>query len=359
MPIHTELTVLLVLVMLMFAQTSCAKHNPNIYPLDKAYYREASLQKELKALADQYPQEAKLHIIGYSGTDKKPIYALQIQTDLQRTPVLVIGQHHGDEVIGVQIAMALAKQLLEQPDNSRIRQLKDAYAFWIVPTLNPEAFRIVTSGKFEWKRKTNTDTNKNRKLDLLTDGVDINRNYPTFWSVGLPLPEYHPYYRGASPASEAEVQALLKLAELVRFRYLFSYHSSVTGTFNEKIYLPWQNRSDKSNRIDFDRMRDLADLYASAVTKDYAPGTYLVHPGQTSKLGNSRNHFYYEYGTFAYDIEVGGIDAGGVSVIHPKADIMQSIVSKHISALEQALLYANAEMWFSSPEPEYKSKNLQ
>lgn len=330
----------IMLIVLPFAQLSCVKANPNIYPLDKAYYREAGLLRDLQALEQQSPQNVELQTIGVSSHEQKPIYALQIQTDLDRIPVLIVGQHHGDEVLGIQIAMSFAKQLVQNNKDDKIRQLLDTYAFWIIPTLNPEGWQVVSSGQYQWKRKNNTDTNGNSKLDFKTDGVDLNRNYPTFWELDNPLPEHSPFYRGTEPANQSEIMAIQELASTLQFKYMFSYHSSFTGTYNEKVYLPWQDKGSRKVSGDFEQMRELGEVYCSSVKRDYSSAYYRLHYGATSQLGNSRNYFYYHWGAFAYDIEVGGVNKDGISVIHPVAEVMQRTVSRNVSALIKTLIYA-------------------
>lgn len=331
---------LIIFVLLVTPRLASAKRIANIFPLPQSYSNEASIQKDLQQLSKENPETVKLHIIGKTAQENRTIYALQIQTDISRIPVLIVGQHHGDEVIGVEIAMLLAKQLCysQAPE---INQLLDKYSFWIIPTLNPEGYNIVTSGKHEWKRKNNTDTNKNGKLDVKTDGVDLNRNYPTFWNLDKPLPESHLYYKGKAPASEKEVKAIIELASIHRFKYAFFYHSSVSGNLSEKIFLPWQNKRNKAISKDFKSMRELTEFYAANVPKDYKTGTYSVHAGNTSRLGNARNHFYYEYGTFAFDIEVCGKSIFGVGIVHPDAATKDKIVRKNMQAIIKTLLHTN------------------
>jgi hypothetical protein len=325
-------------VLLLLPQVSCSKRLRNIYPLPKGYYNLSRLEKDLNSLYTEHSELASLKILGRTATGNNPIYALQIQTGLDRIPVLAVGQHHGDEVVGVEIALELARHLLENPANAKVRDLLDRYSFWIVPTLNPDGYDIVTSGKFEWKRKNNTDTNHNGKLNIKTDGVDLNRNYPLFWKLDKPLPESSPYYKGKSPASEAEVQAIMELASLVRFKYAFFYHSSVSGMYSEKIYLPWQDAGDKELDDEFSALHQFASDYATSVDKDYGAGTYSVHPGNTSKIGNSRNYFFYEYGTWAMDIEVCGTNQAGIGIIHPTAAMKDKVVQKNVRAIISNLL---------------------
>ncbi|MFO7659711.1 MAG: M14 family metallopeptidase [Candidatus Cloacimonadaceae bacterium] len=305
----------------------------NVYPLPKSYYNEAKLNSQLKAWAKDNPHLVRLHTIGYSEADKKPIQALQIQSDLDREPVLLVGQVHGDEVLGVEFVMAFVRQLLTQPQDEKVRTVLSKYSLWIVPTLNPDAYHVVTSGKYKWKRKNNNDTNLNGKLNVKTDGVDLNRNFPTFWHLDNGQPQKGAYYKGIAPASESETKALLELAELIRFKYAFFYHSSVTGTYSEKIFIPWQDLRNQDIADDFVKMRELIETYAAMVPKDYLPGHYEVHPNNTSRVGNARNHFFYEWGTYAYDIETGGVTAKGKSIVHPPAAQRDKIVRKNLAAL--------------------------
>jgi hypothetical protein len=318
-----------------------ARQNANVYPLEKQYYRMNTLAADLTDLAAKCSGTASLVTLGVTQAGNNPIYALHIQRGEDRIPVLIIGQHHGEEVLGVEIAMGFAKKLLLHCDDASVRNLLGKYSFWIIPTLNPDAWDIVTSGRFQWKRKNNTDTNNNGKLDMEADGVDLNRNYPTFWEEESPFPPSSPFYRGPFPASENEVKALLKLTSEVSFRYAFLYHSSIRGTLGETIYLPWQDFKDKSIARDFLAMRRLAKVYAASVPKDYSRGNYKVYSGNTSKLGNARNYLFYEKRAYAFDIEVGGVGNLGTGIIHPEEDRLETIIQKNIRGLLTALQMAN------------------
>jgi hypothetical protein len=317
------------------------KRIANVYPLPKSYYNPKKLNTDLSNWSQNNPGLVKLHSLGKTANDKNTVYAMQIQNGIDRIPVLIVGQHHGDEVLGIEIAMSFADKLINSKGNTNIEQLLDKYSFWIIPTLNPDGWKVVTSGKYEWKRKNNTDTNKNRKFNPKTDGVDLNRNYPTFWHLDPVKPESNPYYKGIAPKSEAETKAITHLAELIKFRYAFFYHSSITGAYSEKIFLPWQDLTDKKTQTDYDAMRELAELYAGVTPRDYEEGHYKVHPGVTSKIGNSRNYFYYTHQTFALDIEVAGNSKQGIGIVHPNTEMKNKITSKNVKALIYTLSQLN------------------
>jgi hypothetical protein len=331
---------MLLMIMLSLAGIAPALRITNVYPLDESYYRKDRLVADLTDLAENNSSFVKLHVIGTTKAGNNPLYALQFQTGTERLPVLIIGQHHGEEVLGLEIAMAFAKQLVSDVGTPEISELLNKYSFWIIPTLNPDAWEIVSAGIYQCKRKNSSDNSKNNRLNYATDGVDLNRNYPQFWAFETNYPENSPYYKGPFPASEIEIKAIIDLASRVDFRFVFSYHSSMTGTLAEKIYLPRQNKKDKTQLQDFREMQRLAHNYASSVPRDYDHGTYGVYKGITSRVGNARNYFYYVKHAYAFDIEVGGVNDLGMGIIQPREDMLETIVRKNIQALITTLLPA-------------------
>ena len=120
----------------------------------------------------------KNNLIELFGSDSKKSYS-----------VLVIGVFHGDEPQG---DFLIREYLNKNPDSNIL----------FIPCLNPD-------GKFLKKR-----TNFN--------GVDLNRNFPTFnWKL-LPKNEY---FGGKSPASEIETQFLIKIIEQYSPHLILTLHA--------------------------------------------------------------------------------------------------------------------------------------
>lgn len=321
---------LMIIICLLLA--SCAPAKGNVYPLGPKYLRHDSLINELNEIVALDPELAKLKIIGFSTREQLPILALEIGHSRAKRKVLIIGQHHGDEVLGVNVSVAFARHLVsnqtKDPDcASTLAHTK----FWIIPTLNPEAFRIVSSGEYRFKRKNNRDSDGNRKLNLRTDGVDLNRNYPVFWDLDTGSNPESPYYKGAEPASEQEVQAVIALAQEQNFDDAIFFHSSASGAYSEMIFLP---SGDGNTRL-WEQTMDLALRYAAMLKKDYQPGTYDVHNHAVSKVGNARNYFFHRLNCKAILVEIGGINKQGISVIHPPDEILTRITKRQISALSR------------------------
>ena len=318
------------LVMVLPCVVSCVQAKGNVYPLDSKYVKAEELNAELDKIAQINPELAEKRIIGFSSAENLPVYALQLGNKNASAAILVIGQHHGEEVIGVNVSLALAEKLLKNnPKEENQSHLLENYQVWIIPTLNPEGFRIVSSGMFRTKRKNNRDTNNNHKLDLRTDGVDLNRNYPIFWDMDPETEINSPYYKGSEPASESEIKAIIALAQQQNFALAIFLHSSISGVYSEKIYLPARGNDSEL----FQNTYILATIYAKEVKKDYLKGTYEVYQGPTSEVGNARNFFFQRMKTPAFLVEIGGNNKRGQSVIHPSNAMLEKIVNKNVKAL--------------------------
>ncbi|MDZ4181644.1 MAG: M14 family metallopeptidase [Candidatus Cloacimonadaceae bacterium] len=317
---------------------ACAVTAGNIFPLPQAYLKEAQLFDELKQITRINPALVRLNIIGFSSTEHIPLYALEIGRPAAKRKVLIIGQHHGDEVLGVEFALAFARELLANgKTDKQISRILDEYSFWILPTINPEGYRVVSEGLYRSKRKTNRDTDGNGKLDLRTDGVDLNRNYPVFWANDVPSLITGPYYKGPEPASEEETRAVINLARKHAFELAIFYHSSASGAYSEKIYLPAFDAKVESQQKLYDATRAFALAYAKRLKRDYRRGTYEVPDGNSSRVGNARNYFFHIHQSKAFLVELGGINKDSVSVIHPPANKMKKIIRMHIKALNITL----------------------
>ncbi len=322
---------LLFCLVLLTSLMSCASAKGNVYPLPEGYLKQDQLYGRLSELSKLKPALVQLRIIGFSSTENLPIYALELGKKQAKQEILLIGQHHGDEVLGVNLSLAFAEKLLTGfGTDKKVDAILDNYRFWIVPTLNPDAFRIVSSGQYQYKRKNNRDTDGNKQLDLRTDGVDLNRNYPIFWDLDPETNINSPYYKGPEPASENEVKAIISLAQQHRFTLAIFFHSSASGAYSERLYLPARANGSQL----YAQTLAIAKNYARRVKKDYQPGTYEVHEGVTSEVGNARNFFFHSLGTKAFLVEIGGINAKGQSVIHPGEKMLQKIIKKHLVALE-------------------------
>jgi murein peptide amidase A len=135
--------------------------------------------------------------IGHSA-DGRPIMATESGAPQSPSRVLVVGCIHGNECAG----MAVVRRLRRLPTPELID-------LWLVPTLNPDGHAA--------------DTRQNG------DGVDLNRNFSTGWSLhGTP---WSTYYSGPRPFSEPETRAARRLIERV--------HPTLSVWYHQHLRLVW------------------------------------------------------------------------------------------------------------------------
>lgn len=324
------------LLLLAALSSACAGPRGNVYPLSRGYLPADQIFAWLQQIMNTNPALVRLNIIGFSETENLPIYCLDIGRPDAASNVLLIGQHHGDEVLGLEVVLAWADKLASQNRRDRkIDAILDKFRFWIVPTLNPEGHRVVSTGLCSNKRKNNRDTNANGKLDLPGDGVDLNRNYPVFWDEFAQLPPEHQNYKGAEPASEREILAITLLAQKQHFSHAIFFHSSPSGALSEKIFLPALDGGNAKQAKAYAALEKWAAEYARLIPKDYQRGSYEVSSSPGSRMGSARNYFFHIHGSQALLVEIGGVNSSGASVIHPVGRTRNRIVAKHVKALKE------------------------
>lgn len=149
--------------------------------------------------------------------------------------VLIDGAHHAREIMAAEFPIMFAQYLCEHYDTDpAIRWLVDNRELYLVPIVNPDGFvhneTTNPAGGGMWR--------KNRSPQAGGQvGVDLNRNYPNHWGhddLGSSPNPADITYRGPSPASELETQAMLAFVD---GREIIT-HDSV-HTFSGMTLYPW------------------------------------------------------------------------------------------------------------------------
>ncbi|MDI3503446.1 MAG: hypothetical protein PWP64_382 [Candidatus Cloacimonadota bacterium] len=320
--------------------------------LPECYHTYDEISTMLFDLEQQYPNIAKVHVIGYSQEEELPIYAMQISADVEgsweRPALLFVGQVHAEEVLGVEITLSNIEQILVQHNQLPYVQWLNQLDSWWIPTLNPEGHQVVTSNLDTSYRKNKRDNDGNGLFDFSPlvgydiDGVDINRNFDFNWCHGDTLmqpggTEVYDYYRGPAPMSESEIQAIKQLADEKKFIYSICWHSSRSGNFSEKAYYSF-NWKDVRPSPDFAFAQSIAQGVASQImTESGVP--YEYYPN-ASRRGAFHDWMYKEYGAFQLLIEV------GTRNLQPDEALMQDTVQRATNGvwwmMNRALLYSSA-----------------
>jgi carboxypeptidase T len=155
---------------------------------------------------------------GYDGYD---LYALRITNRGIPGPKPVFwfdAGMHANEMVPPELAMRFISWLLDGYSlNADARWLVDYHDIWVVPMVNPDAHHIVEAGGDTpyLQRKNANNSNGCTVYPPSPTGVmfgtDLNRNFPFKWACceGSSNDPCFQLYRGPSPASEPETQAVI------------------------------------------------------------------------------------------------------------------------------------------------------
>ncbi len=205
------------------------------FVLDDGYKDPAMVEALLRAYHQRYPTITLLMEIGHSHQGR-PILALKVSDSPTRTEdepaILVDAAHHGSELLSVEYALDMIDQLVRGYGvNPSLTKAIDGLEIWFVPLVNPDGlYRFMHEGR-SLGRKNGRDTNEDGHFDRF-EGVDLNRNYPFGWSDDESVASSaSSYYRGPSPGSEPETQAMMRLGEREHFAAVLSFHADGTDIY--------------------------------------------------------------------------------------------------------------------------------
>ncbi len=154
--------------------------------------------------------------------------------------MIVAGIHGGYEWNTVALADELINHLQKHPE-----MIPPGVSLYILRVINPDGLHRGVG--YEGRLNTN--------------GVDLNRNYPSNWQVEWPNSgcwNHLPVSSGETPASEPETQAVMAFVREHPMTALISYHSAFLGIFPGGIPLTLPSV-------------DLAQAVAAATTYRYPP----------------------------------------------------------------------------------------
>ena len=111
------------------------------------------MTKVLRSLQTQYPNLARLYKLSEESVQNRSLWVLQISSNVTlerkelKPMVKYVGNMHGNEVIGRELLIQLAKYLLESySSDNEIKQLVDTTDIHIMPSMNPDGFEEAIYG---------------------------------------------------------------------------------------------------------------------------------------------------------------------------------------------------------------------
>lgn len=257
--------------------------------VDQEYKTPVEIASILKDYNSRYPNITNLVSIGKS-LEGRDIWALNISDnantiEVGEPAILFNGMHHAREVMTPEVPLDIIENLLsEYGHNEKLTNWVNAYSIWVVPMLNVDGNNKVWNEDVWWRKNTRNG-----------HGVDINRNYPFSWGSceGSSGSKNSDTYRGESPGSEPETQALMSLVEKVRPVFDISFHS-----YGELVLYPY---GCEGKRVETAAVVEpLGQEMASLI--DYTPGVpWEILYGVD---GDDISWMYHDFQVIPYVIEL-------------------------------------------------------
>ncbi len=302
-------------------------------PAPAKYHSYDEVITELIALEDS--GIAKTYIIG-STHEGRDIWAVKISDnpseDEEEPGAVFLGCHHAREWISVEVPLYIAQYLTDNYEtDTEVKHFVDNCEIWIVPVVNPDGYEYSRTSDRMW-RKNRRDNGDG------TFGVDLNRNYDSMWgTVDAPARTSAITYRGPSPFSEPETQAVRDLVRTYDFRILMSYHS-----FWQAIYYPWGYTLEPPP--DGPMFRDMTSSMIELIyhTSGATYTNWIDMPDTYMTSGDTGDWSYGELGIYSFGIELPPVEFNQGGFVLPENQIIPTCMENLPVAL-YLISYAAAD----------------
>jgi len=198
-------------------------------------YSYSQMMRDIEALKNAYPNLIRYEIAGFS-VEGRGLPLVRLGTG--KNKVFFCGAHHARDYITSAYLMyavnVYAKAAEEQTliGRHKIAELLSRCTMYVMPMVNPDGVTLVQGGL-----KAVMDKKKVKKMTLVRptysewmaniNGVDLARQYPALWDkkyivVQEPASEL---YNGASPATEPEVQSVMRVCKSNLFLAALAFYA--------------------------------------------------------------------------------------------------------------------------------------
>ncbi|KJL45085.1 MULTISPECIES: M14 family metallopeptidase [Microbacterium] len=279
----------------------------------RTYIGDDGILKELQAQAAAHPKIAEFRVIGET-VQGTPIGAVRVTKNVAKAKdgkkpatVYVAAQHAREWITPEMVRRLLDLYLSEYGTDDRITDLVDDTELWFVPVANPDGYDFTfEDGQRLW-RKNLRDNDGNGEITV-GDGVDLNRNSATRWGYDNEGSSPNPAsdtYRGPSPASEPETQALDGLFADITPQFMINYHSAAELLLHG---IGWQVATPSPDDV----------IYEAMVGDDENPAVPGYDPDISAELyttnGDLDSHMQEAHGTLGFTPEMSTCEAAVNSV---------------------------------------------
>jgi len=259
---------------------------------DKEYKNPEEIEEFIKDIHSRFPELTEIKEIGQTLEGRK-IWAIKItgESEKMKSVFFVNGMHHAREVMTPEITTDMIEYLTSRyGSDEKVKSWLDNTVVWVIPMFNLDGNNKMWNENSMWRKNTRNG-----------HGVDINRNYPTAWNTckGSSGSTWAQDYRGASPASEPETQAMMNFVASIKPVFSISYHS-----YSEIVIYPFGCSPKRTPALE--AVETIGAELGSKI--DYQPGTswellYNVDGGDIDWL-------YSEHQVIPYVIEVNSTNEG-------------------------------------------------
>jgi len=231
----------------------------------RGYHNYSVILDFVKELQRKYPSLISPAIAIGESVEGRTIQLFKIQVPqdnndkrngkAQRISLWINSLQHAREWVSAPTTQYIIWKLLEgyTEGNPEIRRLLSMIDIHYVPVLNVDGFLYTHSNNRMWR--------KNRRGGY---GVDLNRNWKAGWGSGSSTNRNSEVFRGESPMSEPECQAVDKyIRDNPSIRYGIDFHS-----FSEVLLRPWGKQSTVTPDETF--LRDFGQSVVNAVNQVFA-----------------------------------------------------------------------------------------
>lgn len=230
--------------------------------LTQGYHDYPALTEALQEIAAGYPELVALDTIGQS-VEGRELWMLKISDrvhdDEEEPRLIYIANMHGDEVVGKEMLLRLARELTTSyQTDATLRTLVDNSEIYLMPSMNPDG--VMARRRFNAR------------------GIDLNRDFPDHTSDPVDTPD------GRAP----ETRAVMAFWKAAGFPLALNFHGGAVG-FN----LPWDTAS---NSVSSRRFAD--DALIRGLGEEYAT---LNRPMHNVNGGSFRNGVTYGYEWYEVD----------------------------------------------------------
>ncbi len=204
-----------------------------------------SITKIIFFLKDKYPQWIRISELGKSYNNKS-IYLVHLtnhqNNNIYKIPLYFNALHHGNELLTIEFILDMIYLLLGEnyidinplnieENTLKVISLQEREAIlnnldiFIIPIVNPDGLDNFWYNSIQKGRKNHRN-------------VDLNRNYPIYWSsssIEASSSQVESYkFRGFSAGSEKEIQYIMNFLKNNPCSFAISYH-----TYANKILIPY------------------------------------------------------------------------------------------------------------------------